>query len=405
MVEKLFRNEVIEAGRNRLTGRVVIAAPPNGWLYTKLALAAASVAILILFFGNYATSANVRGMVAYDRGVTRIYPRAPAEVARVLVRTGQRVEAGEPLVELRLEQGPGGVAPQLSDLARQDTELARQVALTQIDTSSQLSALTQRDAGLGTAIASLERQLVLAREQVRIAESAAKRAAKLAAEQAATQRQVEDARSLLLARRAEAEAIEEQVAAQRNAQRTNAAERARLEANGLMSASVINGQRAALAAEIKALARSNQIVLVAPVAGIVGDVMRDIGQSVTSSTAVATIIPADSKLEVWLYAPTRAVGHARTGQRVRLQFHRKYGTGTGVIGDVARVPTEAASLDPGLKIDEPVFRIRARIAEFAPRADKAPDSLRPGMTLTGKILVEERSLWTVLFGSFGDGAG
>lgn len=409
IVEKLFRNEVIEAGRNRLTGRVVIATPPNGWLYTKLALAATLGALLILFFGNYATSANVRGIVAYDSGVSKIYPRVPAEVARVLVKTGQRVEAGQPLVELLLEQGPGGVAPQLSDLARQDGELSRQIGLAEVESSSQLAALVQRDAGFTLAIASLERQLVLAREQVRIAESAARRAAKLAAEQAATQRQVEDAKSLLLSRRAEAEAIAEQIAAQRSAQQTNAAERARLQADGQRSTSIIVGQRAGLAAEMKALARSNQIILVAPVAGTVGDMVQDVGQSVTPSTAVATIIPTGSKLEVWLFAPSRAVGHAQHGQNVRLQFdafpYRKYGTGTGVIRDIAGVPTEAASLDPGLKIDEPVFRIRTKIAAFAPHAGKNAGSLRPGMTLTGKILVEERSLWSVLFGSFFDGSG
>lgn len=409
MAEKLFRNEVIEAGRNRLTGRVVIATPPNGWLYTKLALGATFVAFLILFFGNYATSSEVRGVVAYDAGVSKIYPRSPAEVTRILVKTGQQVEAGQPLVELLLEQGQGGIVPQLSDLARQDGELTRQIGLTQVESSSQLAALAQRDAGFKMSIASLERQLVLAREQVRIADSAAQRAARLAAEQAATQRQVEDAKSVLLSRRAEAEAISEQIAAQRSAQQTNASEMARLRADGQMSASIIMGQRAALAAEMKALARSNKLTLVAPVAGTVGDVVSEIGQSVSPSAAVATIIPQGSKLEVWLYAPTRAVGHAVPGQKVRLQFdafpHRKYGTGTGVIRNIAGVPAEAASLDPGLKIDEPVFRIRASIASFAPQMAAGEVNLRPGMTLTGKIQIEERNLWSVLFGSISPGAG
>jgi len=402
MAQQLFRNEVIEAGRTRLIGRVVAATPPGAWLYTGLALAAFAIALLIAMLGSFSTTADVRGVVAYDQGVARVYPRTTAEVARIFVKAGQQVAAGDPLVELAIAQGQQGLAPQLKDLSRQDAELARQSELAGIETVSQLAALTQRAAGIDAAIASLQRQLVLAREQVGLAESAARRAQALAREQAATQRQVEDARSAVLARRAEAEAIAEQIAAQRSARQAAAAERALLTTGGAKSASLIEGQRAALAAELKALERSDRIVLVAPVAGTVGDLTGELGQQVRPDAAVATIVPAGSKLEIWLFAPSRAVGHARVGQQVRLQFdafpHRTYGTGLGVVSAVAGVPTEPAALDPGLKIAEPVFRIRTSLRAMAPRVTGGPQLLRPGMTVTGKIVVERRSLWAALFG-------
>lgn len=402
MAQQLFRSEVIEAGRTRLSGRVIAATPPSSWLYTILALAAFTIALLIAAFGTYSSTTSVRGVVAYDQGVARIYPRTTAEVSRIFVKPGQHVEAGEPLVELAVAQGAQGLAPQLKDLARQDAELARQSDLAGIETISQLAALTQRSAGIDTAIASLQRQLVLAREQVRLAESAARRAESLARDQAATQRQVEDARSTVLARRAEVEAIAEQVAAQRSARQAAVAERTLLTAGGAKSASLIEGQRAALAGEFKALERSDRLVLVAPVAGTVSDLTGEIGQQVKPDASVATIIPVGSKLEIWLYAPTGAVGHARIGNEVRLQFdafpYRTYGTGSGRIASVSGATIEPTALDPSLKISEPVFKIVTSLQSFAPRVQGGVKMLRPGMTVQGKVMLERRSLWASLFG-------
>jgi membrane fusion protein len=115
-----------------------------------------------------------------------------------------------------------------------------------------------------------------------------------------------------------------------------------------------------------------------------------------------SVIPSGSRLEIWLYAPTKAVGSARVGQRVRLQFdafpYQKYGSGLGVVTAVAKVPTEPDNLDPGLQITEPVFRIRARIDRLAAGSRIEIARLRPGMTLNAKLETERRSLWQVLLG-------
>jgi membrane fusion protein len=68
------------------------------------------------------------------------------------------------------------------------------------------------------------------------------------------------------------------------------------------------------------------------------------------------------------------------------------------VTEVSRVPTEPANLDPGLGIEEPVFRIRVRIDELPPRLPAARRNLRPGMTLGANLVLETRSLWQVLFG-------
>ncbi len=409
MADRLFRNEVIEASRNRLTGTVIAAVPPTSRLYTRLVAGAALLMLLLLVFGSYTMTADVRGIVAYDVGIARVYPRSAAEISAIHVKNGQHVEAGQPLVTLTIAQGQGGITSQLTQIGNQDLELERQIELAAVKASTEVAALTQQHIGLLAAISSLERQRVIATGQIRLAESAARRSERLAKESAGTQRQVEDSRSALLSRRAELEGLSEQLIVQRNTLRANEADRGRMQLEAKRTQSVLLVQRAELAQQQLVLSRNNTLVLTAPIAGTVGDISAEIGQQATPERAAASVIPSGSKLEIWFYAPSRAIGNARVGQQVRVQFdafpYQKFGSSQGVVTEIAKIPTEPTNLDSGLKIDEPVFRIKADIIKFSPRAKADIGSMRQGMTLSGKLVLERRNLWQILFGPILEAVG
>jgi membrane fusion protein len=402
MTVQLFRQEVIEAGRERLSGTVVAATPPKARLYVALAAAAAAALAALLIFGQYASRAQVKGVIAYDAGIARVYPGTSAEIRRIHVREGMEVAAGAPLVTLSLAQGEGGVGPQLDQLASQDNELGRQQQLAlQLGSAESLSLQRQKE-GLAAAIASLERQRGLATSQARLAESATRRASRLAAEGAGTQRQVEDSRSALLARRTEIEGLTERLAAQRQALRTLDSQIGQRGIEAQRSAAEIGAQRAALAEQRAGLSRLDQIVLTAPVAGEIGDVSTEVGQHARPDASLVTIVPRGSRLQVWLYAPSRAIGFVHPGQEVRLHFdafpYQKYGAGRGTVTAVSRVAIEPSALDSALGIQEPVFRIRVAIDQAVPRLPGGAEArLRPGMTLSANLVLERRSLWEVLF--------
>jgi membrane fusion protein len=400
MATQLFRQEVIEAGRDRLAGTVVAATPPRGRLYVALVLAVAAIFIAFLVFGQYASTAQVRGVVAFDAGIARVYPSSQAEVRAIHVRTGMRVAAGDPLVTLALAQGAGGIGGQLSEVAVQDAELARQEQLASMLGSSETQALQAQRSSLGAAIASLERQRTIASGQIRLAEAAARRSAQLAREGAGTQRQVEDGRAALLARRAELESLTERLIAQSDALSQVEARIAQRGMEADRNRSEIAARRAALAEQGAALKRTDQLVLTAPVAGEVGDVATEIGLRAKPDASLVTIVPQGSRLEVWLYAPSRAIGFVRPGQQVRLNFdafpYQRFGMGRGTVTAVSRVPVEAGAIDADLGITEPVFRIRVRLDRMPPRAAQG-QLLRPGMTLSANLVLERRSFWEILF--------
>ncbi|HEX8639618.1 MAG TPA: HlyD family efflux transporter periplasmic adaptor subunit [Allosphingosinicella sp.] len=399
----LFRQEVIEARRHRLVGAVVAATPPRSGLYAALLLAVTAAIGAILLFGQHAARSEVRGIVSYDSGIARIQPNAPGEISEIHAREGQRVAAGTPLVTLALAQGRGGLAPQLADLARQDSELERQQQLASALRETEAASLARQRINLSAAIGSLERQRALAAGQVRLAEADTRRAAALAAEGAGTQRQVEESRSGLLARRAELESLNERIIAQRDQLRAVEAQLAQGAIEAERSRSELAAQRATLAEQRSGLSRQDRLVLTAPVAGIVEQIGGQLGQRASPDAAIVTLVPANSRIEVWLYAPSRAIGFVRPGQEVRLLFdafpHQTYGSGRGTVLAISRVPVDPAAIDRTLGIDEPAFRIRVAIVA-APAAAQSEGRLRAGMTLTANLVLERRPLWRVLFSPF-----
>jgi membrane fusion protein len=401
MSTQLFRQEVIEAGRERLAGTVVAAVPPNSRIYASVLLLVVLALAAILVFGQYAARQQVKGVVAYNGGIARVYPNAPAEIRQVHVRAGSQVEAGDPLVTISLAQGQGGIVGQFGELQRQEMELARQQELASMLGSTAAQALAQQKASLTAAIGSLERQRSLATSQIGLAQASMGRASRLAAEGAGSQRQVEDARAEVLARRAEVESINERIIAQQESLRAIDAQIAQRRLEATQSQSQVAAQRAAVAEQRAALVRTDQLTLTAPVGGEVGDVIAEVGQRARPDTSLVTIVPRGSKLEVWLYAQSRALGFVRPGQEVRLQFdafpYQKYGAGRGTVTAVSRVPTEPGAIDPALGIEEPVFRIRVAIEAVAPQIRDAESRLRPGMTLGANLVLERRPLWEVIF--------
>lgn len=403
MTTTLFRQEAIDHQRDRLSGAVIAATPPRSGVYALLLVALAAGIATLVAFGQYPVRAQVRGIIAYDQGIARVHVNAPGEIRALHVREGMSVKAGTPLVTIALAQGNGGLAPQMDQMGRQDVELEQQQLIGDRLASAELTSLLRQQSNLADAISSLERQKAIAASQIRIAEAESRRAAALAAEGAGSQRQVEESRATLLARRAELESLNERIIAQQGALQaasTRAAER-RIEAE--RTRSELSAQRAALAEQRSGLSRQDTITLTAPVDGVVEQLSARIGQRATPDAPLAAIVPEASQREVWLYATSRGSGLAQPGQEVTLLLdgfpHQNFGRGRGRISAVDAVAADPATLPKDMNATEPMFRIRVAIEEL-PEAAQLPGRLRAGMTLTGNVVLARRKLWEMLFNPF-----
>ncbi len=401
MASALFRAEVTEARRQRLAGTVVAAVPPSARIFTTVALAVAAIIVLTLVFGRYASTANVRGIVAYDTGIARVSASAPGEVTLIHVAAGARVAAGEPLITLSTAQGPSGLSSQLAELDTQISEVDRQIAVAGQSGSTGSQVIRQERAGLAETASSVVRQKSIVASQIEITEAMLARSARLANAGAGSQRQVDEARASLLSRRSEGEALTERLSDTRSKIAALGIQLGQQGLDAVKSRSQLLAQRAMLVAQRADVTRADRIVIAAPVAGEVSDITTEIGQRIVPEKSLLTIVPRGSAVETWLYAPSAAIGFARPGQRVRLRFdaypYQKYGVGRGTVVAISRVAIDPANVDAAIRPTEPVFRVRVRIDSMG-SLNIGRDALRPGMTLAADLAMESRPLWALIVG-------
>src|ERR1700739_225471 len=104
----LFRQEAIDAQREKLLGELATARPVPLWIFTLLAAAFASVFVVFAFAGEYTRRERVEGFVAGDAGAARILSPEAGTVTRILVKEGDEVDAGSPIAHLKLEHSQAG---------------------------------------------------------------------------------------------------------------------------------------------------------------------------------------------------------------------------------------------------------------------------------------------------------
>ena len=68
----IFRQEAIDAQREKLLGEVSLARPIPTWIFTLLAVAFAAALVAFAFLGGFTRRERVEGFVTVDGGVARI---------------------------------------------------------------------------------------------------------------------------------------------------------------------------------------------------------------------------------------------------------------------------------------------------------------------------------------------
>jgi membrane fusion protein len=158
------------------------------------------------------------------------------------------------------------------------------------------------------------------------------------------------------------------------------------------------------AAESEAQSR---LVLRAPEDGMVTAVVAERGQPVTPGVALASLLPADAKLQAHLFAPSSAVGFVHADQAVQLRYqaypYQKFGHQAGQVMQVSRTPLQAAEL-AGLSLParggdghEPLYRITVTLDHQAVQAYGRAQPLAPGMQLDADVMLDRRRLIEWIF--------
>ena len=107
MSRQLFRQEAIDAQREKFLGEATIARPVPFWVFTVLAAGIALLLIAVALWGQYTRRERVEGYIALDTGAARVLIPDSGRVTDLLIKEGDEVKAGEEMARISLDRSTG----------------------------------------------------------------------------------------------------------------------------------------------------------------------------------------------------------------------------------------------------------------------------------------------------------
>ncbi len=404
-MRKLFRQEAIDAQREKLLGEVSIARPVPLWVFTALAVGFAAALVSFAVWGEYTRRERVEGFLALDAGAARMMAPETGTIAELLVKEGDEVAEGAPIARLVTERGTASgvtsfelVQRELKERsARIDTEIeqARQLAEQEVD------KLKRRIADLQKELAQLDAEIRLQQTRVASARQELQRTLDLVKEKFVSDTAVTLKRNDLLDQEAKLQAIRRQRLAVERDLGSARAELPTVETRARTQIEQLARQKSELQQNLVQEEARRENVIRAPIAGVVTNIAVARGDSVAADAPIATVLPKGSGLQAQLLVPTRAVGFVQPGNQVVLRYEafpfQRFGQYRGTVQAVSRtVWTPGERVGP-LTVREPAYRVDVALERQTVSAGGQEIALRPGMLVNADILLEKRTVLEWIF--------
>jgi membrane fusion protein len=398
----LFRPEALAGSQQRALGEVRLTRPLALSVLTT-AVAAAAVAVLAwLVLGQYTRKAHVSGVLVPDRGLIRLLAPQAARVVERRVGEGASVHAGEVVFVLSLDRESRGGETQeriARGLAQRQDSVAESLRTERRLFNEQDSALVRRLGEARRELAELDAELRLHGERLALAESAQARAQSLLDDKFISTAQWQSKVDEGLALRGQLRALERQRSNLGRELALIEGQRRELPLTSQSRAAELSRTLVELDQDRAQSDARRELLVRSPGDGTLSAVVAESGQWVGPEVALASVVPADAKLQAHLFAPSSAVGLLRLDQAVQLRVaafpYQKFGHQIGRIVEISTLPLRETEL-PGLAVatkgGEPLYRITVALERAQVIAFGQPRPLLTGMQVEADVLLDRRSL-------------
>lgn len=403
----IFRREVLESQQSSWIGEIQLVRPLSLALLTGGVALSVLAAAAFLAFGEYTRKVRVGGVLVPDRGVIRLVPPQDALVLERRVAEGASVRAGDVLFVLSLDRAAAAGDTQAAvqrTLVEREASLGEAADQQRALLANQRAALERRLADMQRERSALDAEAALLMQRIALAQQAQAQVESLRADNFVSSAQVQAKVGELLALQAQRQALERQRGAHEREITTLEAQRRELPLQAASRVGALERERAELAQKRAESEAQRRLVVRAPQDGVVSTVLASPGQTVTATSALASLVPAGATLQAHLYAPSSAVGFLRAAQPVLLRYHafayQKFGHQHGRIEQVSLAPLQASELagQPWAgSAREPMYRITVALERQQMPAYGALQPLAPGMQLDADVPIERRKLYEWLF--------
>jgi membrane fusion protein len=410
----LFRIEAIQHASGSLYGTIILARPVSYGILTGLFTLMAVAVIAFLVFFNYTSSAIIQGVVVPTKGSLRVIPSQPGIVSQVMVREGSQVKRGDILFVLTSERSTLDTRESEQAIANlmqeRRTSFERERDSQREQNIQHIAVAQRRVAEIKAQLRHIDSQIALQRRRVALSEETVKRNNELQAASFISRASVQEKVGELLDQQQRLGDLErsrlELARDTATAEDQIADLRIRMKLNEESAARSI----ASLTQELTEIDARRQLTVRATQAGSITAITAQVGQSVTASQALATILPSASALEVELYAPSRTVGFVKAGMPVLIRYQaypfQNYGQYAGTVKEITSTVLAPSEVNPGAgavnaAVDStqgPVYRIRVALARQSVTVQGVEQQLRPGMALDASVQLEKRPLYQWILG-------
>lgn len=405
MANKLFRQEAIDAQREKLLGEVSLARPVPLWAFTAVALAFAVALVSFSVWGEYARRERVDGFLALDSGAARLLAPESGVVAEILAKEGDEVQAGQPLIRLSFERGTvSGVTS--GELVQR--EISERIAGLEREQKQARQLGAQQTEILRRKIADLERELAqfdaeIKAQQSRLASSRNEfqRAEELFRDKFYSESKLIEFRNNVLDQQVKLESARRQRSAVARELSATQAELPTVEMKVETQIDQLRRQASELQQGSVQEEAKRENIIRAPLAGVLTNIAATRGEAVAADAPLAVVVPKGGGMHAQLLVPTRAIGFVQPGQEVVLRYDafpfQRFGQYRGTVERVSRTVWSTGEKVGPVTVKEPVYRVDVKLeSQHVLSGDQTLD-LRPGMSVNADILQEKRRVWEWVF--------
>ncbi|MGQ5524144.1 HlyD family secretion protein [Chitinimonas sp. PSY-7] len=392
---KLFRNEVYEHRSHNVFGRVILRQP-RSFLYFSIIVTVLIVAVLcLLIFKDFTRKIKSNGTLVPDSGLVKIYPQQVGRVVTRHIKEGENVKAGQALFTLSSErhtQLGSTVAMTVRSITERRISLNNELQTQTELFKKELSTQKQRLSDLGIQLFQLKEEVTGQKSRVALADATYKKYQELAKSNFAPDLQVQQRADELLAQQGRLSALQRSIGELESLIAAARSEVVALPLREVSKRSTLERHIATLDAEAAEYEARRELIITAPISGMVTSLQAEAGQVVNGDSSLASIIPTGSKLVAHFYAPSNAIGFVRTGQQVNLRYlaypYQKFGQHAGLVSEISK----SAINQKAQTGNEALYRITVIPEKQTIRAYGNYENLMPDMAVEADILVDKRKI-------------
>ncbi len=406
--QPFFRAEAIDHNRQRLHGDILLL-PRLSHSIILLILVVWVIAVAIWAVGStFARKETVTGWLEPPNGVIRVYPQQAGSVSRLHVEEGDAVVTGQPLIEISqqklLTEGVDLQSKLIDEYEQQSAIILRQIARNQSIFTQQLEDNQRKIDAAKQELGLVEKQVEILQKRHELVKAQGAKAAVLRESGHISAGLYEQTIAEELSLSEETQELQRIKVTQQNLIDELLSERQLLPSQAANQQDQLNDRLSVLTQQKSELQQRQSYTIVAAKSGIINNLQVFEGGDiqVDGRTPIMSILPEQAALNVQLLVPVRAAGFVEPGQDLFIRYDafpfQKFGLYEGTITSVSRtllLPNEL--INSPISINEPVYRVSATLNHTSVSAYGKAFALRPGMTLSADIQLDQRTVIEWLF--------